>query len=88
CIRYAINKYYELNPYLIQEESQANNEQSDNEFEEFDNEEFDPNQISIYRATSIAESTGATEAFENLLVRSASSISTGSNIKRKKTKTE
>ncbi|CAG8830162.1 19257_t:CDS:1, partial [Cetraspora pellucida] len=54
----------------------------------FDNEEFDPNQISIYQATSIAESTGVTEAFENLLVRSASSMSTGSNIKRKKTKIE
>jgi len=66
----------------------SDNEQSDDEFEEFDNEEFDPNQISIYQATSIAESTGATEAFENLLVRSASSMSTGSNIKRKKTEIE
>ncbi|CAG8795685.1 8840_t:CDS:2, partial [Cetraspora pellucida] len=35
--------------------------------------------------TSIAESIGATEVFENLLVRSASSMSTESNIKRKKT---
>ncbi|CAG8724253.1 15510_t:CDS:2, partial [Cetraspora pellucida] len=64
------------------------NEQSDNEFEEFDNEEFDPNQILIYQATSIAESTSATEAFENLLVRSVSSMNTGSNIKRKKTEIE
>ncbi|CAG8789522.1 19589_t:CDS:2, partial [Cetraspora pellucida] len=50
----------------------SHNEQSDDEFEEFDNEEFDPNQIAIYRATSIAESTDATKAFENLLVRSVS----------------
>ncbi|CAG8687752.1 8118_t:CDS:2, partial [Cetraspora pellucida] len=79
-IRYATNKYYELNPNLIQKESQASssiqldNELSDDEFEEFDNEEFDSDQISIYRTTNIAESTDATEAFENLLVRSASNI--------------
>ncbi|CAG8461491.1 3238_t:CDS:2 [Cetraspora pellucida] len=35
----------------------AYNKQSDDEFDEFDNKEFDPNQISIYQATSIAEST-------------------------------
>ncbi|CAG8564007.1 3171_t:CDS:2 [Cetraspora pellucida] len=65
-----------------------NNEQSDDEFKEFNNKEFDSNQISIYQATSIAKSTGVTEAFENLLVRSASSISTESNIKKKKTEIE
>ncbi|CAG8765925.1 23534_t:CDS:2, partial [Cetraspora pellucida] len=64
------------------------NEQSDDEFEEFDNKKFNLNQISIYRATSIAESTGATEVFENLLVRFVSSMSTESNIKRKKTEIE
>ncbi|CAG8596750.1 17214_t:CDS:2, partial [Cetraspora pellucida] len=73
CIRYATNKYYKLNPNLIQDESQASFSTKSQTQSKFDNEEFDPNQISIYQATSIAESTSTTEAFENLLVRSASS---------------